>query len=474
MDEQTQTDVIDGSSPAVEAPVSTDASSAPAAEQGEAQQQSTAEQPTGEAAAPFQVPENDDDLKGQETNPHVQAIVQLRQELRARNQVVDSYKPLDEWKPVVEAVGDPQLAQQAYELISSIHSPSQENPSGFTSMPFLERIEQESPGTIDQIFSEICSFPLEINGERTTVVRELYKQHGLNPDRIDEYRNIDNLRASGVVTETDLAKIPEKYHEAFKALPEDARTDILSLKESNPALADQYLRNAERSLASERFEREQRERVEAQAKQEQEQFTRQVEQAVEADVLSKVKSWSDTIHQSLSQLKLSGDEGQNQLERLKILSTLATLQHPGYRFIAEDALKAVGASLDGFDDLINQWQESRSRYVTMTQMKDTWQARQAEAQASRAEQRILIKLNDYARRLAEAKGIQAATASQQTANQLETAQGRFVPSGNGNQQQGFTNPYEQNPHPVGTPEYYAFNRKVDREYQLTNASAYGG
>src|ERR1043165_8388358 len=93
MDEPTQTDVT-VESPAAEAPES-GAVSAPADVQGESQtQQTTTEQSTGEAAAPFQIPENDDDLKGQETNPHVQAIVQLRQELRARNQSLDEYRPL--------------------------------------------------------------------------------------------------------------------------------------------------------------------------------------------------------------------------------------------------------------------------------------------------------------------------------------------------------------------------------------------
>jgi hypothetical protein len=106
-------------------------------------------------------------------------------------------------------------------------------------------------------------------------------------------------------------------------------------------------------------------------------------------------------------------------------------------------------------------------------MKDQWQARRAESEASLAEQRILLKLKDYALKLAEAKGDGLAQQSQQTATQLAAAQSRFVPAGNGQTQQGFQNPYEQNPHPVGSQEYYAFNRKVDKEYSLTNASVFG-
>lgn len=407
--------------------------------------------------------------------PMAQGLYNVRSELERVRPLLREYEALDSWKPVAESVGDPQLAQQAYELISSIHTPSETNPSGFISTPFLQRIEQESPGTIDQIFADICSFPIDIDGQRTTVVRELYKSHGLNPDRIDDYRNIDNLRASGVVTEADLAKVPNQFHDAFKGLSKAAQEDLLSIIESNPLVAEEQLRNAQDALEARGWRQRDEQAKAEQVRAEQARFERQVEQAVETDILGKVKSWSDTIRQNLSsQWKPSTDEAANQLEYAKILSTLATLQHPGYRFIAEEALKQVGASLDGFDQLINDWQVVRSRYVTMTEMNDVWQARQAEAQASRAEQRILIKLNDYAQRLSTAKGAQAAAQSQQMVNQLETAQGRFVPNGNGNQQLGATNPYSQNPHPIGSQEYYAFNRKIDREYQLTNASAYGG
>lgn len=476
MDDQTQTDVIDSSSPAVEASPSSDASSAPAAVQGESQAQSSTEQSTGEAAAPFQVPENDDDLKGQENNPHVQAIVQLRQELRARNQVVDSYKPLDDWKPVVEAVGDPTLAQSAYELISAIHTPSEENPSRFTTVPFLNQIEEQSPGTINQMFSEMLAFQIaDEHGQPTTVVRELYKAHGLNPDRIDEYRNIDNLRASGIVTEADLGKIPEQYRDAFKSMSQAAREDLLDLIDTKPLVAEEQLRNAQQALEIRQIRERDEKAAATKAEADQRAFEQQVREAVETDVTTKIQSWSNSIHQNLSsQWKPSTDDAANSLEYAKVLSTLATLQHPGYRFIAEGALKAVGASLEGFDDLVTQWQDARSRYVTFNQMKDTWQAKRAESDASRAEQRILIKLNDYALKLAQVGGNRLAAQAQQTASQVAAASARFVPNGNGNTQEGFQNPYEQNPYQMGTQEYREFNKKIDREYGLTHGAMFNG
>lgn len=83
-------------------------------------------------------------------------------------------------------------------------------------------------------------------------------------------------------------------------------------------------------------------------------------------------------------------------------------------------------------------------------------------------------MNDYALKLAQVSGSRLQAQAQQATNQLAAATGRFVPAGNGTTQQGFQNPYEQNPHPIGSQEYYAFNRKVDREYNLTGASMFGG
>lgn len=409
--------------------------------------------------------------------PHSKALARLRPAYEGLKSQLAEYKALDSWKPLVETVGDPQLAQSSYELISSIHTPSEESLSGFTAVPFLQRIEQESPGTLNQIYADISAFPItDEQGQPTTVVREMYKAHGLNPDRIDEYRNIDKLRASGVVTEVELGKVPEQYRDAFKSMSQAAREDLLDLMDSKPLVAEEQLRNARSALEAQQFRERDEQAKAAQTKAEETQFQQRVEQAVTTDVTTKVKSWNDSIHQNLSsQWKPFGeDAGANGLEYAKVLSVLATLQSPAYRFVAEQALKQVGASIEGFDDLANQWQAARSKFVVFSEMKDQWQAKRAESEASLAEQRLLIKLNDYALKLAEHKGNGLAAVSQQTATQLAAAQGRFVPSGNGQTQQGFQNPYEQNPHPVGSQEYYAFNRKVDREYQLTNASVFSG
>jgi hypothetical protein len=413
--------------------------------------------------------------------PHSEALARLRPAYEGLKTKLAEYEPLESWKPLVEQIGDPELAKSSYSLITSIHTPSEESPSGFTSRPFIEQIDQESPGTANQIFVDLCSYVYtDENGQRTTPVREMYKAHGLDPDRIDDYRNIDQLRASGVVTQEDLTAIPEKYHGAFRALSTPQREDIMAQRQTDvngkvtyPAATLDYLQDKTEALEARQWREQDTQAKAAQKQQEEAAFEQHVTQAVETDVLAKVKSWNDSIHQNLSsQWKPSSDAAQNDLEYAKVLSTLATLQFPAYRFVAENALKSVGVSLDGFDDLVNQWQASRSAYVVFNEKKDVWQAKREEAKATQAEQRILIKLNDYALKLAQVSGNRLQSQSEQTTSQLAAASSRFVPSGNGATQQGFQNPYEQNPHSVGSPEYYAFNRKVDREYSLTNASVF--
>jgi hypothetical protein len=479
-DEQTITDVSSEVAPPPS--VSAEAVSAPADGIGseptaiEPEAQAPVEEPTEQAEAAFKVPENDDDLKDKINDPHVQAVIQLRQELRQRDQRLDEYKPLENWKPIAEEIRDPVQAQTAYELMKALRTPVNGKPDEFTTRPFLEKADQDRPGVANQLFADLLSFVVpDDKGREDTLVRHLYRSHGLDPDRVEEYRNIDTLRASGVVTSDQLAKIDEKYHEAFKALPQEARDDILVLKETNPILADQYLRNAERSLASEKFEQEQRNR-ETKAQQEaQAKFEQDTQVAIDNDILAEVKTIHDSIYQNLSsQFTFSSDATQNALELQKIMATLATLQNPAYRFVAEEALKSVGVVLNGFDDLANRWEVSRSKYVAYKQagQENTWDGREASTEADFAKQQILTKLNDYALRLAKASGERAAAAAAQTEGQLGAATARFVPSGTGQVSQGVQNPYAQNPHPVGSQEYFAFNRNIDKEYKLDNASVF--
>lgn len=405
--------------------------------------------------------------------PHAQNVLQLRTAYEKLKPQLEAYKPLDAWKPIAETIGDPALAQSAHELVSAIYTPDPNNPNSIDPTPFLTKIEEQSPGSVDAIFSKTLTFQIpDAQGNPSTVVRELVKSWGLNPDRIDDYRNIDTLRASGVVRDEDLSKIPEKYHEAFRAMSSDAREDLLDLLDSKPLVAEENLRNAQRALATEKFEQEQRDRQKSQDEASEREFQQKLTADIEQDIFAEVKTIHDSIHQkSLSQYTFSSDPVVDALEKAKIMATLATLQIPAYRFVAEDALKAVGVSLTAsngtpsYDELANSLETSRASFVSHKARghENGWEGKSALAASSNAKQMMLTRLNDYALRLAKASGQRAATAGAQVNDDIAAAAARFVPNGNGQRNSGFTNPYDANPHPFGSQEYKAFNRRIDQE-----------
>lgn len=479
--EEATTDVTENvESPVLDTPSSVD--SAPAIE-GE-KLETPVEGKTEEAAAPFQVPENDDDLKGQEANPHVQSIAQLRQELRERNQRLDSYKPLESWKEIATAIPDPALAQSAYELASAIHTPSTDNPSGFTSRPFLEKLESESPGSVDQLFADTLTFTIpDEAGQPSTVVRELVKSWGLNPDRFDDYRNIDTLRASGVVTAEDLGAIPEKYHAAFKSLSTAQRDDILAQKQTDtggkvtyPAFTLDYLQDKAEALEARSWREKDAADKQAAIEQQRAADEQQVTASIEQDIVTESQAIANSIHQNLSsQFTFSSDATVNALEHAKILGVIGNLQSPFpvYRDMALKALKSVGVEPNGFDELTNRLEERRAAYVRFNAIGDKMQAAKALSDATLAKQQILAKGNDYAMKLAKASGERAAAGAAQQEQQLAAATARFVPSGSGQAQQGATNPYLSNPHPIGSPEWSAYYKQIDKQVGLGGASMLG-
>jgi hypothetical protein len=133
----------------------------------------------------------------------------------------------------------------------------------------------------------------------------------------------------------------------------------------------------------------------------------------------------------------------------------------------------VGVDVAGFDELANRWEERRSAYTYYKAIGDNIQAPRALSESTAAKQQMLIKLGVWAQKLAKTNGERLATAAAQQTGQLAASSARFVPNGNGNTQQGNTNPYMNNPHPVGSQEYYAYNRNIDKQYNLTNASVFG-
>lgn len=424
--------------------------------------------------------------------PYAQALANLRTAYESVKPQLEQVKTFEPWKEAVETIGDPIQAKTAYELIASLRSPIEGQPNEYTSKPFIERIDQERPGTANQIFHDLLTYEVaDEKGNVDTLVRHQFRSYGLDPDRINDYRNIDTLRASGVVTAEDLSAIPDKYHDAFRALSQAQREDILAQRTTDaqgkvnyPAATLDYLQDKAEALEARQWrEKDEQAKREASERQHAE-FQQKLATDIDQDVSTEVQNIHDSIlTKSLSQFTFSSDATQDSLEKGKILGVIANLQHeyPVYRNMAVRQLKAVGVDVMAPDHLgknwdawVTDWQHERSKYIALKAagQENTWDAREALSKSNLAKQVILTRANDYALKLAKAGGERAATAAAQAGSQLETASARFVPSGTGQGQQGNTNPYSQNPHPIGSQEYFAFNRKIDKEYNLTGASVF--
>jgi hypothetical protein len=407
--------------------------------------------------------------------PYAAALERLRPAYEGVKSQLDGYKSLDPWKPVAETIGDPAVAQSYYELVSAIHTPDANSTSGFSSAPFLRQLDEQSPGTVEQIAADALRFHIpDPQGRPSTVVRELYRSHGLDPDRMDDYRNIDKLRASsGLVTAEQLSQIDPQYQDAFKSFSQATREDLLALKEHNPAAAEEYLRNAQGNLETQQWREQQEQAARDTEEREQAQFQQQLQETIQSDLLAEARGIHDSISKDLAAITFSSDATENKLEQVKIMATLATLQNPAYRWVAEEALKTVGVDPSGFDELANRWETRRSAQKYYEAIGDQMQMRQAASDATAAKQQMLIKLGSWAQKLAKSSGNRLASAAAQQSGQLAAASARFVPSGAGQAQQGAENPYAQNPHRVGSPEYYAYYKDLDKQFKVDGASMFG-
>ncbi len=429
---------------------------------------------TEEAAAPSLYPETDDDLKGQENNPHVQAVMQLRGELRNRDQ---EWKP---WQEVRQQIGDPSIAKDYYELMESLRTPVEGQPNQFTTRNFIEKLDSMSPGIANELFFDLMSYDVpNEHGHVDRMANHFVRSLGLDPTRIEDYRNIDTIRASGAVTADDLAGIPERFHGAFRALSSAQRDDFMLQKDTNGqySLASmEYLQDKAEALESRQWREQQAQAQQQAAEQQQQAFEAQIEEAFIQDITTEAQSIRDSIlKESLSQVTFSSDQTQDMLAKEGIMALLSQIQspYPYQQQAALAALKAAGVEPNGFGELMNVLEQSRRDYVRHTANRDTLQARTAQAKATTAKQQILARAQDYAIRLAKATGQRVATAASQQNGQLAAATARYVPSGT-QAQNGSSNPYDANPYKDDPtdPRYSTWNRQMDKQMGLTGAARF--
>jgi len=404
--------------------------------------------------------------------PYAQALAQLRPAYERTKQELSQF---DAWKPLAEKQVDPSVALANHELVSLLHSPVEGKPDEYTTKPFLERLETESPGSVDQIFSDLLSYPVPgQDGKLDTLVRHLYRSHGLNPDNIAQYQALDKGTlgiASGIVSADDLAKIDPQFHDAFKALSPANRTDILTLLQSGSEVdrlnVAENLRNAQSALEAQKF----REQIENNQKSQEQAQQQALEREIQSESTAAIEQVTSEIYNSIkqslaSQITVSSDPLINESYQAGVMSNLYTLLDPaGRKLILEPLLAKMGVSLDStiagvqvpFDQTVNRLAERTAAAKRYEKYGDQMRARQAMSEASQARQLLTAKLNQIALKLA------SPTANLVKGNGNAGATARVVPSGNGAQSKSGGNPFDL---PAGVQP---FSREADEHHARVRA-----
>jgi hypothetical protein len=235
-----------------------------------------------------------------------------------------------------------------------------------------------------------------------------------------------------------------------------------------------YLQDKTEALEARSWREQDNQRKQQEAQAKQQEFEQGTVKAVDEDISTVRREMYDAIHQSLAQQwKPSSDETQNEFEYAKVLGILPALFYPEFQFIAENTLKQAGVTLNGkFAETANALMGAREAYVRRTREGDQMRARQSLSQANLAKAQLRTQLDQFALALAKPSAERLQKQSQQTISNLQGATARVVPSGTVQPASSGENPYMDNPHPFGSPEYLAYNKRLDKELGVGGAAAF--
>lgn len=407
-------------------------------------------------------PSEDDPLEGipsidelrqqaEQKVPYAEGLLRLRTALEARKEQYEQLKTQhDPLAPVLEKYGDPAAVQQRLETLDSLFSPvinpqtnQPEYENGlpkYTTAPFIERADADNPGLAEQMLVDLLSYaPAAADGQKAPPMwQQLFESWGLDPKRLDDYRNIDALQPqpTGDISPDELQDVPEEFREVYKSLPPGVRSDLQAQDEETrrfhlEAHKERFDRKASETLAREQAEQaaqQQRAEIQAYVAREQEAYVSQARQEGVAAILDEV-----------ARQVTFGDAETDSAVRGIAGGFLVSLLDPDFRSVAEPALNAWGVKLDpSFDEALNAASAALAQYKALELAGQTARAQQALAAARGPKMQVQAKAAQIAQKLYKAFGAQARKAGEQANQSLSQAAGaRPTPTdgeaaGNGN------------------------------------------
>lgn len=407
------------------------------------------------------LPESDDDLAAAQNKDEL--LVSQRKQLRVLAPLVQDSKSLLPYKPLLER-GAVEMLTSRLDLHDKLFTPQTDpqtqqtlldprsNAPLYTTSPWLEAMRSKQAGFIEQHTHDLMYLPLRdeqgnvrmIPGrnEPETVLRDVFRQLGLNPDRYQDYKSIDTLLAQSgnAITDAELKAIPEELQEAYKRYPASMRQSLWGMdEEARNFVLQGHKRELDRQakeLSDAEAEKSNQARVDEQ--------NRQIVAGEQDKFLEEHRvSGRTAIMNSLREQVSFGDNATNDIEFGVIEMALNSLLDPDFESSTQRTMKALGIELNGFyqalgvvtTNLLNQ-----KAYELSGRGAD---AENAASMAYGPEQQVVTKAGKIALEMAMRRGAQKLAKSiKQDERLAQAGASRVIPDGNVN-----TRP--QSPLPAG-------------------------
>ena len=381
------------------------------------------------------IPDDDNDLT-QPTFQHVEGLKEQRKQLRVLRDALREHKPQVQQLSEYQQLGELTAIKPAMELTNLLYSELTDPRTGqpvldpatqttyVTTVPFLQYLDENSPGMPEQLLVDLLAFePLDEHGRPTPPLwQQVTRSWGLDPARMDQYRNLDSLLAtsSAAITAAELADIPAEYHAAYRRLLPSVRNAWAAYDEADQLM---LLQREKDSIDREAKDRARDERDAAREMAEQQQYAALVasEQRKYVNTVRRER-FASIANQLSKQITFSTDATTNSVMHGAVGTVMANLVDPELRFVSEGLLTSLGLKLDHtFDEALNAFFFNAENKVASEMQGDMVRASQYEEKSNAAANLLTTKLATIALRVAKAMGGQQAAAATAQGQLLATA-----------------------------------------------------
>lgn len=345
------------------------------------------------------IPADDTDLT--QTDPHYQAMVAQRGNLRTLSAAYKELEPLRGYSEL----GPISTIQPKVELANKLYSPlldAQNQPvldpatrlPHVTTLPFIQYLDQKSPGMPEQLLADLLDFETaDATGtQRKMSLQVLDYWDKRYPEWWKRRYGSQITPISSGVTEDELAEVPKQYHEGYRLIPPSIRHALSAYDEADRVrLLEDYQGKADEAKA----------KVAAGEAGKQREF--EDARALQAHVFTKQREYLQTVRkerftalsQALAkQFTFSEDATINTVMHGVLGAALANLTDPDVDFIGkEKILTPLGLSLDQkFAGALNAFYTGAANKVAYEIAGDEVQASTSEREASAAADQLSARL----------------------------------------------------------------------------------